>query len=115
MKAGGGPGRWPEVERILDLALELAPEDRSALLDRSCAGDPDLRAEVEAMLAGADSDEFLKSPAAVLAAPMLEAETTLDGITALTWRAHRPLPFGPRAGARRHGRRLPRRARGRPL
>ena len=83
MKAGEGPGRWPEVERILDLALELGPEDRSALLDRTCAGDPELRAQVEAMLVGADSDEFLMSPAAVLAASMLEAESPTDGSSAL--------------------------------
>ena len=38
-----GLARWRRVEAILDVALELSPEERSVLLDQSCAGDPDLR------------------------------------------------------------------------
>jgi Tol biopolymer transport system component/serine/threonine protein kinase len=74
MTAGGGAGRWPEVERILDLALELAPEERSALLDRTCAGDPELRAEVEALLVGAEAPVFFESPAIAFADPLVESE-----------------------------------------
>jgi Tol biopolymer transport system component/serine/threonine protein kinase len=74
MKAGGGAGRWSEVERIIDLALELAPEERSALLDRTCAGDPELRAEVEALLAGAEAPVFFESPALAFADALIEAE-----------------------------------------
>jgi Tol biopolymer transport system component/serine/threonine protein kinase len=74
MTAGGGAGRWPEVERILDLALELAPEERSALLDRTCAGDPELRAEVEALLLGAEAPVFFESPALGFADPLVDAE-----------------------------------------
>jgi len=77
------PDRWPEVARILDVVLELAPEERPAFLGQACAGDDRLRAEVEAMLAGAEADGFLKSPAAVLAAPLLEAEALGDGAAAL--------------------------------
>ena len=32
--------RWRRVEAILDVALDLSPEERSALLDQSCTGDP---------------------------------------------------------------------------
>ncbi|HEX5717135.1 MAG TPA: serine/threonine-protein kinase, partial [Thermoanaerobaculia bacterium] len=58
------PTRWRRIESILDLALDLPPEERSALLDQSCAGDPDLRAEVEAVLAAdAQAGNFLVTPA----------------------------------------------------
>ena len=60
------------MARILDVVLDLPPQERSAFLDQACADDGELRAEVEAMLAGAEADAFLKSPAVVLAAPILE-------------------------------------------
>ena len=37
-------------DSIVDAALELPPEQRSAHLDRECAGDPHLREIVEALL-----------------------------------------------------------------
>jgi hypothetical protein len=40
------------VARILDVVLELAPEDRAACVDQACGDDGQLRAEVEAILAG---------------------------------------------------------------
>lgn len=42
--------RWPLVREHLDAVLDLAPEDRPAYLDRHCAGDCTLRAELEAYL-----------------------------------------------------------------
>ena len=33
------PARWRRIESILDLAMDLPPAERSALLDQSCAGD----------------------------------------------------------------------------
>jgi len=44
------PERWQEIKGVLAAALEVAPEERSAYLDRSCAEDPRLRSEVEMML-----------------------------------------------------------------
>jgi Tol biopolymer transport system component/predicted Ser/Thr protein kinase len=76
MTAGGSAGRWPEVERILDLVLEVAPEQRPALLDRTCTGDPELRAEVEALLAGAEASVFFESAAVDFADPLVEAEVS---------------------------------------
>jgi eukaryotic-like serine/threonine-protein kinase len=72
--ASDSSDRWPEVARILDLLLELAPAERPTFLDQACAGDHVLRAEVEAMLAGAEADDFLRTPAAVLAAPLVGGE-----------------------------------------
>jgi tetratricopeptide (TPR) repeat protein len=46
--------RWNRVALVFHQALECPPAERAALLESACAGDPDLRDEVEAMLA-ADS------------------------------------------------------------
>ena len=43
--------RWLDVKRIFEEALEVEPQARQAFLDRACAGDPELRHEVEALLA----------------------------------------------------------------
>jgi serine/threonine protein kinase len=95
MKGRGGPGRWPEVARILDLALELAPEERPALLDGTCAGDPELRAEVEAILAGAEARVFFESPALAFADPLVEAEAAaLEGAIIGAYRLIRELGHG---------------------
>jgi eukaryotic-like serine/threonine-protein kinase len=72
------PDRWSEVARILDDALELAPERRAAFVAEVCGGDAELRAEVEAVLAGAEAEDFLRDPAVVLAAPMLEPTGSPD-------------------------------------
>lgn len=44
-----------DLERLLDLASELPPPDRAALLDHECTGRPGLRARVEDLLAYADA------------------------------------------------------------
>src|ERR1051325_8304194 len=41
---------WPRVKEVLGLALDLPPDRRPELLDALCAGDPELRAEVESFL-----------------------------------------------------------------
>ena len=48
------PERWRQIKGVLDQALDLAPSDRAALLDRVCSTDSSLRKEVEVLLA---SDE----------------------------------------------------------
>ncbi len=44
------PERWQQVKNVLAEALEELPANRTAYLDRSCAGDEDLRREVELCL-----------------------------------------------------------------
>jgi WD40 repeat protein/serine/threonine protein kinase len=58
--------RAAQRDRILAQALSVAPGRRMALLDEVCAGDPDLRAEVECLLRANDqvSTEFAPRPAA---------------------------------------------------
>jgi len=50
----GGDNRFQRIERLFHGALELAPERRSAFLDRECAGNDALRAEVERLLVRAE-------------------------------------------------------------
>jgi serine/threonine-protein kinase len=62
---------WPEIERLLDAALDLDPSARRAFLDRECS-DPDLRAHIELLLRSADAaGSFLDRPAQELAAGLV--------------------------------------------
>ena len=68
------PERWAEIERLLDGALDLAPEERTEWLGRMSAEDPGLRAEVERLLGACDAaGAFLDKPAPVAAAALLAA------------------------------------------
>jgi len=57
-------GSWEQVKELLADALERSPEERAAFLDRACAGDEALRAELESLLPDAATEErFLVTPA----------------------------------------------------
>ena len=62
--------RWENVRRLFHDALERpAGEERAGFLDSACANDPELRAEVESLLASHErAGSFLESP-------ILDAET----------------------------------------
>jgi tetratricopeptide (TPR) repeat protein/tRNA A-37 threonylcarbamoyl transferase component Bud32/TolB-like protein len=63
MIAGSMPA-WFRVKEVLAAALEQPPDRRSALLDTACAGQPDLRAEVESLLrAESAAGAFIETPA----------------------------------------------------
>ena len=68
-------GRWREVERLLDSALDHEPNERSDFLDRECCGNAELRDAVGQMLRACDdSTGFLEDePAAAYAAPVVAA------------------------------------------
>jgi serine/threonine protein kinase len=71
------PDYWARVDALLDEALALPPAEREAFLQRSCADNPELRAEVGALLAAYDqSDEFLETPAMDQAAKLLAEDLT---------------------------------------
>ena len=58
------PERWKEVEPIYQAALDRDVAARSAFLAEACAGDDDLRREVESLLeARGSQDRFLESGA----------------------------------------------------
>ncbi|MGH9249094.1 MAG: hypothetical protein ACRD0W_06215, partial [Acidimicrobiales bacterium] len=67
MLEGIAPERWKTLEPLLEGALELALERRAAFLDEGCSGDPELRAEVERLLAACERAEpLLDCPAPVV-------------------------------------------------
>jgi serine/threonine protein kinase/Tol biopolymer transport system component len=64
---------WADLEAIFHEALERAPADRAAFLAERCAGRPELRAEVEALLrAHANAASALEVP---LVAPQTHLKT----------------------------------------
>jgi eukaryotic-like serine/threonine-protein kinase len=71
--------RWQEIERIYHAARELDASARAEFPAKACAGDPDLRDEVDSLLAQADQHEsFLLSPAIEAAAEALAKEKQLS-------------------------------------
>jgi len=57
------PDRWRQIESLFYEALELQPELRPAFLDKKCAGDAELRKEIETLLASAEQPmDFLNQP-----------------------------------------------------
>jgi len=56
--------RYRQLKPILEAALDLGPVERAVLLDRACAGDPELRHESESLLSHLDqAGDFLETPA----------------------------------------------------
>ncbi len=55
-----------QLDRILEKALSLDSAGQTALLDSACAGDPELRIEIERLLRVNDqmATEFMTQPAA---------------------------------------------------
>src|SRR5688572_25062937 len=43
--------RWNKVVELFELATERGPDERAAFVQQACAGDQDLRHQVEALLA----------------------------------------------------------------
>ncbi len=58
------PERWGRIESIFHKALDAEESRRAAVLDESCAGDEDLRREVESLLAHhTEAGSFIETPA----------------------------------------------------
>jgi tetratricopeptide (TPR) repeat protein len=57
------PERWEQVKAVLDDALETGPAERAAFVAAACGEDPELRAEVESLLAfEEESEAFIEEP-----------------------------------------------------
>mgnify|MGYP001619776912 CR=1 FL=1 len=73
------PERWQMIEGILQAALDLQPNERVAFMDEACAGDDQLRCEVESLLAReASAEHFIETAAMNVVARGL-AEEDLSG------------------------------------
>ncbi|HEU4795482.1 MAG TPA: serine/threonine-protein kinase, partial [Pyrinomonadaceae bacterium] len=67
--------RWRQVERLYHSTLEKHPSERSAFLAETCAGDEELRREIESLLVYEDrAENFIESPALNVAARMMAAD-----------------------------------------
>ena len=71
---------WERIEALFPDLLDMAPDRREAFLDRECAGQPLLRAELLSLLGASERDSVLDQ------SPMLSttAPTTLPGGTSGT-------------------------------
>ncbi|MCH8251929.1 MAG: serine/threonine protein kinase, partial [Planctomycetes bacterium] len=57
--------QWKQIRSLFESVCDLDPEEREARLSATCAGDPELRAEVESLLtASEEASEGLDVPAA---------------------------------------------------
>ncbi|MEM7583338.1 MAG: serine/threonine-protein kinase [Acidobacteriota bacterium] len=79
------PERWQQIRRRFEEASERPPAQRSAYLERTCAGDEELRREIDALLAAEQAIEVLgvtaeraptPNPAPSIEAPSTEAPAT---------------------------------------
>ena len=88
--------RWERIKQIFASALERDPSTRAAFLDGACAGDAEMRREVESLLAAHQtSDTFLETPAAAIAASASQAHAALaEGQTLGPYRILRTLGQG---------------------
>lgn len=61
------PENWQKVKAIFDSVIEIGPNERSSFLEKACAGDEELRLEVEDLLVAADAaGNFMDIPFAGL-------------------------------------------------
>ncbi len=70
------PERWQQIERLYDAVIQHQPGERAALLEQWCAGDDELRREVEWMLAHQqEAAHFIQVPALEAAARSLASDS----------------------------------------
>jgi eukaryotic-like serine/threonine-protein kinase len=66
--------RWRRVEEVFHDAVSLPPAERSAFLGKACAGDSELRREVESLLANDDPEGHILEAAVSAAVEQLPAD-----------------------------------------
>jgi eukaryotic-like serine/threonine-protein kinase len=66
------PERWHQIKAIFNSAIKYRPQERSVFLSQACAGDSDLRSEVESLIASHEkTGSFIDAPAYEAAAESL--------------------------------------------
>ncbi|MGA8367775.1 MAG: protein kinase domain-containing protein [Candidatus Acidiferrales bacterium] len=76
------PERWQEIKKLLAAALERTPEGRAAYLDQACA-EPEMRREVESLLAAHEQADTAFFVRAVGTGEALVSGVTLGSYTIL--------------------------------
>ncbi len=95
------PGQFRQADAILDAALDLEAEERTAFVDRACEGNQELRSLVLRLLRAFDrSDAFLSGAAVEMARPLLDGTTAPDAELTATM----PIRVGPYVVLRELGR-----------
>ena len=69
------PERWQQIEKLYHSALKQEVNRRTAFLKEACAGDEDLRHEVESLLAQQPQAESLVEASALGVMAPAKAET----------------------------------------
>lgn len=69
------PERWRYVRELVESTVELGPVERESLLGARCAGDADLRSEVESLLGAYYAGYTLDRPAFDLGLEILTGAT----------------------------------------
>ena len=78
------PERYRQIGEIYHAAVAVEAQKRAAFLDDVCAGDAELRSEVESLIASHDqAADFIDAPALAVAAELL-AETDADALIGQT-------------------------------
>src|ERR1043165_1798047 len=88
------PEQWREVEAIFHSALECPPEQRADLLTNACAGDQQLRRQVESLLDQADSTGSLLEQPVWERMPHLTSDSFTLGTLLGPYRIEGPLGSG---------------------
>src|SRR2546423_6132685 len=74
------PERWQQLDKLFHSALDWAPEERAAFLDEACAGDQQLRKDVQALIAANEkAGSFIEKPALDVEARSLAGEQSDSG------------------------------------
>jgi serine/threonine protein kinase len=67
--------RWQQIETVLQVALDLPPNDRASYLESACNGDEELLTETVSLIAAhEEAGNFIEMPAISQDAPVLAAE-----------------------------------------
>ena len=70
------PERWKQIDQLFDSALQQDAGQRAAFLEKACAGDEELRREVESLLAYEEqAEELIEAPALDVLAKVMAEET----------------------------------------
>jgi predicted ATPase len=75
------PERWRRIEDLYHASLQVEVGHRSALVRNACAGDEELRGEVESLLAHEESSEhFIEAPAFDVAARLMAHDKSVPPV-----------------------------------
>lgn len=71
--------RWLRIKSLMARALDLELEERAGFLDRECAGDAELRAEIELLVRAVQPDSgFLEPPSELRARPQAPSDAKFE-------------------------------------